>query len=61
MYKQSTTLARGIVIGTIAGAAVAVVGTQYAMNNKKTLRKSAAKAMNAVGNIVENMDSVFKN
>lgn len=60
MYKQTSSIAKGLCIGAAAGAALAVFGTQYAMNNKKKLKKKASKAMNTVENIMGNMDSMFR-
>ncbi len=38
MYKRSMTMTKGVCIGVLAGAAVAVVGTQM-MKDKKHLKK----------------------
>lgn len=60
MYKQSSSLAKGICIGAAAGMAIAAFTTQYAMNNKKMLRKKANKALCSAQNIMESMEAMFK-
>ena len=59
MYKRSVTITKGVCIGVLAGAAAAVVGT-HLMKDKKHLKKNAHKAMHAMGELVGNMESMFK-
>jgi hypothetical protein len=60
MYKQSSSLAKGICIGAAAGMAIAALGTSYAMNNKKMLRKKANKALCGASSIMESIESMLK-
>ena len=60
MYKQSSSLAKGLFIGMAAGATAAVIGTQYVKSNKKAIRKNANKALHAVGSFVDNMDYMLR-
>lgn len=59
MYKRSMTMTKGVCIGVLAGAAVAVVGTQM-MKDKKHLKKNANKALHAMGELVGNVEGMFK-
>ena len=60
MYKQTSSLAKGMCIGAVAGAAVAAFTASYAVNNKKMLRKKANKALSGAENILESMEAMFK-
>ena len=59
MYKRSMTMTKGVCIGVLAGAAVAVVWTQM-MKDKKHLKKNANKALHAMGELVGNVEGMFK-
>ena len=60
MYKQTTAITKGLCIGMAAGAAAAVIGTQVVKNNKKTIRKTANKALHAVGSFMDNVDGMLR-
>jgi len=59
MYKRSMTMTKGVCIGVLAGAAAAVVGTQM-MKDKKHLKKNANKALHAMGDLVGNVEGMFR-
>ncbi|MFU0831373.1 MAG: DUF3918 domain-containing protein [Oscillospiraceae bacterium] len=59
MYKQTMDFVRGIGTGMVAGMALATVGTQM-MKNKRSLRRRANKTLHTVGEMMDNMQYMFK-
>lgn len=59
MYKQTMGMVKGIGVGMVAGAAVVGVGSMM-LKDKKHLKKNAGKAMHAVGELINNVDFLFK-
>lgn len=59
MYKQTMNFVRGIGTGLVAGMALATVGTQM-MKNNRSFRKRANKTMHTVGDLMDNMQYMFK-
>lgn len=59
MYKQTMGFLRGIGTGVIAGVAVSVVGAKMMRDNRR-IRRSANKAMRAVGGLMDNVTVLFR-
>ncbi len=59
MYKETMGFVKGIGAGVVAAVAVAAVGNQM-MKNNKHLKRDANKAMHAVGDVLENVEHMFK-
>ena len=63
MYKQTMSVAKGVGMGTPAGAAVAALSTK-AMNGSHRkaahMKKNASKAIHTVGNIIGDMEKILK-
>lgn len=55
MSKNAT----GVVKGIGAGMVVGCMGSQM-MKNEKQMKKKASKAINAVGDLIENAQYIFK-
>ena len=53
-------MVKGICIGMALGATAGVVGSGVVRSNKKGIKKTAGKALKAVGNIVDNMQYMVK-
>lgn len=60
MKRNSGYFAKGIGTGIAAGLALGVVGSQFVGKNKKGIKKNAGKAMHAVGDLLENVQYMFK-
>ncbi len=59
MNKQSMNFIKGMGAGAVAGMAVATAGALM-MKNKKAFGKSAKKAVNAMGDIVDSVQEIFR-
>ena len=59
MRKSSMSFIKGIGAGAVAGMAVAIAGTSM-LKNKKAFGQSARKAVNAMGDIVDSVQEIFK-
>lgn len=59
MYKGTMSVVKGVGIGMLAGAAAVTVGSQL-MKDKKHLKKNAGKAIHAVGELMNNVEYMFK-
>lgn len=66
VYKQSMNIAKGIGLGIAAGAAVAAVSAKM-MNGKKSakarskeMRRSTAKAVHTVGQLIDGVEHMLK-
>lgn len=59
MYKSTMSVVKGVGIGMLAGAAAVTVGSQL-MKDKKHLKKNAGKAIHAVGELMNNVEYMFK-
>jgi len=59
MYKQTMDFVRGMGTGMVAGMALATVSTQM-MKNKRGLRRRANKTLHTVGEVMDNMQDMFK-
>lgn len=63
MMKSTAKVMRNIGIGLAAGTAVAMVGSQVAKNNKKSmknLKKAAGKAMHTVSSVMGDVQHMMK-
>ena len=63
MYKQGMSMAKGIGVGMVAGAAVTALGVR-AMNNKKKsgtgMKKTVGRAMHTVGSIIGDVEKMLR-
>lgn len=59
MNKSSMKFIKGMGAGAIAGMAMAAAGAMM-LKNKKAFGKSAKKAVNAVGDIVDSVQEMFR-
>jgi hypothetical protein len=59
MYKQTMGFIKGMGAGIIAGAVVSAVGAQK-MKKDRRFKKRADKAMKTVGQVVDNVQYMFK-
>lgn len=59
MYKQTMGFVRGIGAGIVAGVAIAAVGNRM-MQNNRGLRRRANKTLHTVGELMDNMQYLFK-
>lgn len=59
MYKQTMGFVKGIGAGIIAGAVVGAIGAQR-MKNDRRFKKRADKALRTVGQVVDNVEYMFK-
>lgn len=59
MYRNTMGFVKGLGTGIVASVAVASVGSRL-MKDKKKFRKNANKAMRTVGDIVDNVEYMFK-
>ena len=66
VYKQSMNIAKGIGLGIAAGAAVAAVsskmmnGKKSAKSRSKEMRRSTAKAVHTVGQLIDGVENMLK-
>ena len=66
VYKQSMNIAKGIGLGIAAGAAVAAVsskmmnGKKSAKSRSKEMRRSTAKAVHPVGQLIDGVEHMLK-
>ena len=66
VYKQSMNIAKGIGLGIAAGAAVAAVsskmmnGKKSAKSGSKEMRRSTAKAVHTVGQLIDGGEHMLK-
>ena len=59
MNKNTIGLMKGIGTGLAAGMMVGYVGSQL-MSNQKQVKKKASKATHAVGNLIDDVQYIFK-
>lgn len=59
MNKNTIGLMKGIGTGLAAGMMVGYVGSQL-MSNQKQVKKKASKAAHAVGNLIDDVQYIFK-
>ncbi len=59
MKKKGMGLVGGIGVGMISAAALGLAGAQL-MKNSKQVKRSAGKAIHAVGDFVDNVQYMFK-
>ena len=59
MNKDTMGLMKGIGTGLAAGMMVGYVGSQL-MSNQKQVKKKASKAAHAVGNLIDDVQYIFK-
>lgn len=59
MYKQSMDFVRGVGTGLVAGAAIAAVGSRM-MKDNHSLRRRANKTLRTVGDLMDNVQYMFK-
>ena len=67
MYKQSMNVVKGVGLGIAAGAAVAAVssammngGKKSAKARTKEMRRSTAKAVHTVGQLIDGVEKMLK-
>ncbi len=63
MVKQTMNVAKGIGMGVLAGAAVAVVSSKVMNGGHRKaghMRKSASKAMHSVGNLIGDVEKMLR-
>lgn len=63
MYKQSMSVAKGVGMGLLAGAAVAAISTKAMSGPHKKaahMKKNASRAIHTVGNIIGDMEKILK-
>ena len=66
VYKQSMNIMKGVGLGIAAGAAVAAVssklmeGKKSAKARTKEMRRSTAKAVHTVGQLIDGVESMLK-
>ena len=60
MYKKANAIVKGVCFGMIGGAALMAIGMSAAKSNRKTLRRTASKALDTMENVVERFDSMLK-
>lgn len=60
MYKKTMNTAKLIGIGAAVGAAAYCIGSKMTGSNKKCIKKKAGKAINAMGDIVDGIQYMFK-
>lgn len=59
MSRSSMNFMRGMGAGALAGMAVAAAGAMM-LKNKRAIGKNAKKAVEAVGDIVDSVQGIFK-
>ena len=59
MAKNTMGIVKGVGAGLAAGAVVGFIGSQM-MKNDKQMKKKAGKAMHAVGDLLDNVQYMFK-
>lgn len=59
MNKSYMNFIKGMGAGALAGMAMATAGAMM-LKNKKAIGKSAKKAVNAVGDIVDSVQEIFR-
>lgn len=66
VYKQSMNIVKGVGLGIAAGAAVATVSSKMMSGKKsakartKEMRRSTAKAVHTVGQLIDGVESMLK-
>ncbi len=66
VYKQSMNIVKGVGLGIAAGAAVAAVSSKIMSGKKsakartKEMRRSTAKAVHTVGQLIDGVESMLK-
>lgn len=63
MYKQTMSVAKGVGMGILAGAAVAALSTKAMTGTHRKaahMKKNASKAIHTVGNIIGDMEKILK-
>ena len=59
MVKSTMKVDKGVGIGMLAGAAAVTVGAAL-WKDKKHLKKNAGKALHAFGELVDNVEGMFR-
>ncbi|MBR1779351.1 MAG: hypothetical protein IJ758_02475 [Clostridia bacterium] len=59
MLKNGINICKGILCGMVSGAILGA-GFFYFMKDKKKMKKKAVKVMYAVGDLIEQIPSLFK-
>lgn len=60
MYKGTMKFISGIGAGMLAGAAVVTVGSKMMKGKNKHFKRSAGKTIQAVGDLIDNVQYMFK-
>lgn len=66
VYKQSMNIVKGVGLGIAAGAAVAAVSSKMMSGKKsakartKEMRRSTAKAVHTVGQLIDGVENMLK-
>ena len=60
MSRHTANFVKGIGTGIAAGIALGVVGSRLMVANKKTIKRNAGKAMHAVGDLLENVQQMWR-
>lgn len=60
MTKNVTNIAKGVAVAVATGVAVGYVGNKVMQKNPKTLKRKANNAMNAMGQIVNDISYLLK-
>lgn len=60
MMKNTMNVVKGVGLGMIAGATVAVVGERMMKTDKKQMKKNAGKAIRAMGEVIDGVQYMFK-
>ena len=60
MYKQTMSVAKGVGMGLLAGAAVAVIGTKAMGGRRSNMKKNASKAIHTVGKLIGDVEKMMR-
>ena len=60
MYRGMSGYLKGMGTGLAVGVIASIAGTVVYNNNKKTFKKTANRAVKAVGNLVDNVQYMMK-
>ena len=60
MMKNTMNVVKGVGLGMIAGATVAVVGERMMKTDKKQMKKNAGKAIRDMGEVIDGVQYMFK-
>ncbi len=59
MVKNTMNVVKGVGVGMLAGAAAVTVGSMM-FKDRKHLKKNAGKALHAFGELVDNVEYMFR-